>query len=150
MAIVGAENMTAAELTAELDRGARFVIFQYCVSLLVVTFKRPSDIYFIRSGESTFGKSIGFTLITLLAGWWGIPWGPIYSLVALGTNLSGGEDVTERVASSLNLSRAPGTAKSFFGGANAPASPNLVGDKPIAQNLGAVSVREVDFNTLPR
>ena len=29
--------------------------------------------------------------MTLVAGWWGFPWGPIYTLGALGTNAFGGQ-----------------------------------------------------------
>ncbi len=39
-------------------------------------------------------KGIPFTLISLIAGWWGFPWGPIYNLEALICDLRGGEDVT--------------------------------------------------------
>lgn len=43
-----------------------------------------------------FGQTrIQYTLLTLVAGWWGIHWGPIYSLQCLGTNLGGGKDGTE-------------------------------------------------------
>lgn len=101
MKIVGLEGMSDVEIDAELKRGARFVIFEYAISVLVLTFKRPSDIHFIRKGEGTFGKSIGCTLVTLLLGWWGIPWGPIYSIAALITNLGGGKDVTGEVLASV-------------------------------------------------
>lgn len=138
--------MTVGELKAELDRGAKFVVFQYCVSIIVLTFKRPSDIYFIRPGESTAGKSIGYTLITLLAGWWGIPWGPIYSLVALANNFKGGEDVTQQVASSLNVPmQATGSVQLAPGGASAPTVPGGFA----ASKEAAVDIRDLDFNALP-
>ncbi len=95
------DGISGHELKNELANGAKFVVFQYCISLLVITFKRSSSIYFVRSGESTLKHSIGFTLITLLFGWWGIPWGPIYSIWALFTNLTGGKNVTEEVLKSF-------------------------------------------------
>jgi len=98
--IVGMEGMSDEEINAALKQGARFVIFHYTISVLVMTFKNASDIHFIRPGEGTFGKSIGFTLLTLLLGWWGIPWGPIHSIGSLVTNLSGGKDVTAEVLAS--------------------------------------------------
>jgi hypothetical protein len=67
-----------------------------------MTFKRGSDIYFIKAGESTIKHSIGFTLITLFFGWWGIPWGPIYSIGALYSNLTGGKDMTQEILNSMN------------------------------------------------
>lgn len=105
-AIQGMDNMTVGQLQEELRRGGRFVVFEYCVSILVMTFKRSSDVYFIRAGEGTAGKSIGYTLLSLFLGWWGIPWGFIYTPMVLFTNLGGGKDVTEAVVSSL-LATAP-------------------------------------------
>ena len=50
--IVGIEGMNPQQLANELQSGARFVQYQYCVSVLVMTFKRGTDIYFIRADES--------------------------------------------------------------------------------------------------
>jgi hypothetical protein len=96
------EGLSNDEINHELRNGAKFVVFQYCISVFVMTFKRSSDIYFIRSGESTIKHSIGFTILTFFIGWWGIPWGPIYSIGALVTNFSGGKDITHAVLKSIN------------------------------------------------
>ena len=101
MKINGIEGLTPDQLRDELQRGAKFVVYQYCISVLVMTFRRGTDIYYIRPGESAQLKGIQYTLLTLVAGWWGIPWGPIYSIGSLITNLGGGKDVTPQVASSL-------------------------------------------------
>jgi hypothetical protein len=82
-------------------RGGKFVVFEYCISLLIITLKRPSGIYFIRSDEGTFGKSASFTVLSLLLGWWGFPWGPIYTVASLVTNLKGGKDITMEVMNAL-------------------------------------------------
>lgn len=102
MQINGLENVSPQQLSQEVMRGGKFVIFEYCISLLIITFKRPSGIYYVRPGEGTFGKSALFTVITLLLGWWGIPWGPIYSIASLVTNLGGGKDVTMEVMNALD------------------------------------------------
>ena len=99
--IIGIDGMSVEELNQEIQRGGKFVIFQYCISILVMTFKRPSEIYFIKGGEGTTGKSIGYTLTSLALGWWGIPWGPIYTIGSLVTNLGGGKDVTNEVVASM-------------------------------------------------
>ena len=101
MAIQGLGNMTEAELHEEVQKGGRFVVFSYCISILIMTFRRSSDIHFIRAGEGTFGKSLPYTALSLALGWWGIPWGFIYTPMALFQNLSGGKDVTREVLSSL-------------------------------------------------
>ena len=94
--------MGTDELNFELQRGGKFVIYYYCISLLVITFKRPSNIYFVRFGESRVGNGLGFSLISLLLGWWGFPWGPIYTIQSFVTNFGGGKDVTQQVLASLN------------------------------------------------
>ena len=94
--------MTAEQLQQELHGGGRFVVFEYCVSLVVVTYRRSSDVHFIRHGESTVGKSLFYTLVTLLFGWWGIPWGLIYTPGCLATNFGGGRDVTEDVVAAMS------------------------------------------------
>lgn len=102
MEINGLENISMQQLSQEVMRGGKFVVFEYCVSLLIITLKRPSGVYFIRAGEGTFGKSISFTIISLIMGWWGIPWGPIYTIASLITNLGGGKDVTLEMMNALD------------------------------------------------
>lgn len=104
MNIVGIEGMTGTQLSDELRKGARFVMFQYCVSILIMTFRRGSDIHFVRSGESAVTKGLGYTVLSLFLGWWGIPWGPIYTVGSLVTNFRGGKDVTAEVVASLSQS----------------------------------------------
>ena len=96
MQITGAEGMSPDQLDFEIQRGAKLVFYTYCVSLLIITFKRPSPVYLIRAGESRLGKGLPWILLTLVLGWWGIPWGPIYSVQSLITNFRGGKDVTPR------------------------------------------------------
>lgn len=101
------EGLTVADVEREIERGGKFVYFQYCISILILTFRRSSNIYFIRAGESTFKYGIGFTLLTLLVGWWGIPWGPIYTIGALVKNIRGGENVTQEIMSHMTTPSDP-------------------------------------------
>jgi hypothetical protein len=101
MQIHGLDGMTGSDLQAEIDRGGMFVIYQYCISVVVLTFRRSSGIYFIRGGQSKVVKGIPFVLISLFLGWWGIPWGPIYTIGSLATNFRGGKNVTQEVLQSL-------------------------------------------------
>ena len=106
--IKGTEGLTGDQLYMELQTGGQFVIFQYCISIIVITFRRNSDVYFVRANESAGAKGFKYSLLTLLLGWWGIPWGPIYSIGSLLINFKGGKDVTQEVLASLN--RAAGSA----------------------------------------
>lgn len=95
--IAGAEGMSDAELLAAVRDGGKLVVFEYTISILIMTFRRSSSVHLLRKGDSGLGKGLPFTLLTLVAGWWGIPWGPIYSIMCLVTNLGGGKDVTDQV-----------------------------------------------------
>ncbi|HEU4402010.1 MAG TPA: hypothetical protein VFT43_07875, partial [Candidatus Polarisedimenticolia bacterium] len=101
MKLIGIETMSPDQVRFEVERGAKFVFYQYCISLLVVSLKRSSNIYFVRAGDRRLPRALGFTLISLLAGWWGIPWGPIWTIGTTVTNLRGGKDVTKEVMASL-------------------------------------------------
>jgi hypothetical protein len=52
------------------------------------------------------------TLATLLLGWWGIPFGPVFTIRALTRNLAGGDEVT--VADLLNWMRREGPTQNRF------------------------------------
>lgn len=96
------EGLSVEEVNRQLAHGARFVYFSYTISIIILTFKRSSGIYFIRAGESSVKFSIGYTLLTFFLGWWGFPWGPIYTIGSLITNFSGGKDVTQDVINMAN------------------------------------------------
>lgn len=63
--------------------------FQACFSFLVLSTKSPSR-FFIRGHDNTILMGTIYTIITLIFGWWGIPWGPIYTLETLYRNATGG------------------------------------------------------------
>lgn len=106
MDIKGIEGLTVEQVQQEIARGGKFVTFSYAMSFLIVTLKRSSDVHFIRAGEGTFGKSLPYTLLSLILGWWGFPWGFIYTPMAIFQNLSGGTDVTALLMSQLGVSAA--------------------------------------------
>jgi hypothetical protein len=95
------DGLSNEALVLELRRGGRFVAFQFAISILVMSYKRSSNVYFVRSGESAVIRGLPFTLLTLCLGWWGIPWGPIFSIESLSINLKGGRDVTAELTRGL-------------------------------------------------
>ena len=79
--------------------------YEFCISLLLVSLRLPSR-YILTEHESSIGIMVVGTVASLLLGWWGIPWGPIYTVAVLAKNLHGGHKTT--VASLLNpLDRSP-------------------------------------------
>jgi hypothetical protein len=101
MKIKNIDGLSARELQQEGDNGARFIYFAYTLSFAVVTFKRTSDVYMIRKGERRGYRSWPFTLVSFLFGWWGLPFGPKYTIEAIRNNLKGGKDVTDEVMSTV-------------------------------------------------
>ena len=95
------EILSAGQLQQELQQGAKFVTYPYCISLLVITFRRSSNIYFIHHEENSVVKGLPFVLLSLVLGWWGIPWGPIYTIQSIWINFKGGKDVTNQVLASM-------------------------------------------------
>lgn len=95
--IQGIEGLTLSDINEEIQQGAKFVSYTYCVSIIFMTFKRPTDIYFIKHNESPVVKGLPFFFVSLIFGWWGIPWGPIYTIGSLFTNISGGKDITTEI-----------------------------------------------------
>lgn len=102
MKIKNIDGLTASDLQQQVSDGGRFVYFAYTISLIIVTFRDTSGVYLIRSGENRAGKSFLFTIVSFLIGWWGIPWGPKYTMQAIRTNLKGGKDVTDEVMDVIN------------------------------------------------
>jgi hypothetical protein len=92
--IVGLDGLSNEEVLWELRNGARFVVYQYCVSFLVMTLYRSSEVHFIRSNESAVWHGMKYSLLSLALGWWGIPFGPILTVAAIVINLCGGRNVT--------------------------------------------------------
>lgn len=99
--IIGIEEMSLKEIKQELRDGGKFVIYEYCISICILTFKRPTSIYFIAADESDITPGIAFSVISLFFGWWGFPWGPIYTIGSFITNFGGGKDVTREAWNAL-------------------------------------------------
>ena len=65
--------------------------------------ERGTDIYFLRADESPAVKGLAWTFLTFVAGCWGIPWGPIFTVQSVWLNFRGGDDVTPLAATALRL-----------------------------------------------
>ena len=102
MKIKNIDGLSADALEREVAQGGCFVYFPYVISLVVITFKRTSNVYLIRKGENIVIKSIPFSLLSFLFGWWGLPFGPKFTYQSLVTNFKGGKDVTDEVMDVIN------------------------------------------------
>lgn len=91
-----------------ISRFSRLTRYRYCYSYLVMTTSNGSAYYladeYYSDDEAKKAKAV-CQIITLLSGWWGIPWGIINSVRYLfsnglknGTNDSTVEDLMNRLA----------------------------------------------------
>lgn len=98
--IVGTDDRGAETLCLEVADGAKFVIYHYVISAVVVSTKYSSPIYFIPPGNNRILAGLRYTAISLLCGWWH-KWGFILTFDSIVRNFEGGEDVTAQVMADI-------------------------------------------------
>ena len=101
MKIKNVNGYSAEDLQREADKGAKFVYYNYSISLLLTTLKRSSGIYMIKPGENAARKGLPYTLLTFLFGWWAIPFGPKNTFQDIRINMKGGKDVTDEITATV-------------------------------------------------
>src|SRR4051794_13881621 len=79
----------------------RLVIFPYVYSVVLFTSKRAAAGIWCHSCRSALRWQYG--LISLLFGWWGFPWGPLYTPGALIRSFAGGQQPREENAELLEI-----------------------------------------------
>lgn len=100
-----------------VDGGGRFLVFTYCYSYVVSTHRKPSKVFFVSANEPAIFSGFPYLLISLVCGWWGVPWGPIYTIQAI-FNAFSGVDFTESACHDLGLRMPGSTAPSHFAAKN--------------------------------
>jgi hypothetical protein len=95
-------GLEPSDIEAQLAAGSRFVVFEYCISLIIVTLRQPSRVHLIPAGKTGLLPGFPYTILSLLLGWWGIPWGLIYTPLVVVTNLAGGRDITAAMRAMLS------------------------------------------------
>ena len=102
MKILGIDDLSVDQLNQELERGGRFIIYQFCISAILMTFRQSSEIIFVKANESAITKGLPYSGLSFFLGWWGFPWGPLYTIGSFITNFRGGQDVTSEVVTALS------------------------------------------------
>ncbi|MBR1597354.1 MAG: hypothetical protein IJ661_00410 [Lachnospiraceae bacterium] len=78
----------------EITPTSRLVRYTFVVSLVVITHRSESRYYFEDVEKSKASKAKLFsTLGSLLLGWWGIPWGPIWTIKAVIDNMANSDEI---------------------------------------------------------
>jgi hypothetical protein len=104
----GLRPLFADELRIRVASGVRLVRFEFCFSFLLFTVRRQSPVYLTESWQSRYLRGLGYSLLAILLGPWGVPWGLIYTPWAIWVNLTGGVDETDAVLARLE-DRIPST-----------------------------------------
>lgn len=76
-----------------LTYATRIHTYELVLSFLIVSFRLPSPPV-VHGSRAATPLRIGCTLVSLVLGWWGIPWGPIWTVRALARNLGAGTATT--------------------------------------------------------
>ncbi|MDR2980947.1 MAG: hypothetical protein LBV12_01725 [Puniceicoccales bacterium] len=105
MNIKGAEGLSTEDIRKEIRHGATLVSYTYVISVVFMSFKRSSAVYLVSAGQSPVVFGLPYVALSCLLGWWGIPWGLIWTIQSLACNFSGGEDVTDEWMSATGSRR---------------------------------------------
>jgi hypothetical protein len=97
VALGGSRPLFPDEIRTRVAAGARLVRFEFCVSLLIFTVRRQSPIYITESWQQRYLRGLGYSILALVLGLWGVPWGLIWTPWAVWVNLTGGVDETDAV-----------------------------------------------------
>jgi hypothetical protein len=95
MVLGGSRPLFPEEIRTRVAAGARLVRFEFCFSLILFTIRRQSPIYLTESWQGRYLRGLGYSLLAIMLGPWGVPWGLIYTPWAVWVNLTGGVDETD-------------------------------------------------------
>jgi hypothetical protein len=102
MVLGGSRPLFPEEIRTRVAAGARLVRFEFCFSLILFTIRRQSPIYLTESWQGRYLRGLGYSLLAIMLGPWGVPWGLIYTPWAVWVNLTGGVDETDALLAQLS------------------------------------------------
>jgi|WetSurMetagenome_2_1015567.scaffolds.fasta_scaffold107566_1 hypothetical protein len=95
-------DLTKQELDVLIAKGAKFVSYQYIISVpIFFPIRRFSKLYFIKPNEQSSKYSLPYNLMSFVFGLWGLPMGPPFMVKTFILNFKGGMDLTEDVLVNL-------------------------------------------------
>ena len=98
------DGIALDEIKQSIPTGGRFIVFQYCISFLVISHKKFSPaIYLPPHSQSQFEQyNVKYNRYSKLMGWWAVPAGIGNTISCISFNKNGGLDVTEDIMLNLN------------------------------------------------
>jgi hypothetical protein len=100
------KGYTIQQIKNVIQDGGKFITYGYCISLFAFTLRLTSSSYLITSNEDIRKYKGKYNIISFILGWWGLPYGPIYTIDMIKMNNKGGADVTDVILPKL-LSQNP-------------------------------------------
>lgn len=83
-------------LVHDVLAGTRFVTYPFVVSILILSFNRNmGGVHAVASGRWPTSPMLGATIVSTLFGWWGFPWGIVWTPISLFHLWNGGRDATK-------------------------------------------------------
>jgi hypothetical protein len=99
--LAGSRPLFPEEIRSRVAAGARLVRFEICLSFLFVTIRRQSPLYITESWQDRYLRGFCYSVLALVLGLWGVPWGLIWTPRAIWINLTGGVDETEQALAAI-------------------------------------------------
>jgi hypothetical protein len=95
------DEMTFEQLVSSCEKGSKLVAYLFLIPRPIFPpIQRVSKIFLVNPDEHTT-HSIKYNLINLIWGWWGLPFGPVFTYTAIKQNRTG-IDFTEDVLANLD------------------------------------------------
>lgn len=95
--LAGTEGMTLGDVELDVLKGGRFLRYYWNISIIVLSFRKSTALTYVRSDCSAGRGALGYGMVSLFFGWWGFPWGIVYTPLSLWHNTRGGSDHTQEV-----------------------------------------------------
>ncbi len=97
----GTEGMTLGDVELDVLKGGRFLSFTWNISVILLSYRKNTGLIYVPSHRKSGHHALGWGVFSLLFGWWGFPWGLIYTPASLWKNASGGNDHTRDILTVL-------------------------------------------------
>ncbi|TDU80924.1 hypothetical protein EI77_00225 [Prosthecobacter fusiformis] len=97
----GTEGMMLRDIEQDIMKGGRFIVHHWCFSIIILSFSRTTSTRYFRSWKSGIGRASFYSLVSMTFGWWGFPFGLLYTPLCLWKNARGGTDVTSDLLSQI-------------------------------------------------
>lgn len=116
-----------------------WVQYPYCISVLVISFRRYSAPVLVKHGQSRILKGLPYVLLSFCFGWWGFPFGLIFTPICIAQALAGGTELGPALPAPAVRSTFAGPSPASEHAAQHPACPSCGATHRVSRAAGRVS-----------